>query len=205
MASSLGGSHDRDARKDRLTPSIRCAFDEKKTTAAAAVLLKEAGGTMPYIRLIKLLYLADRESWKKYGRPITGDDYVAMKYGPVLSRTLDLVKMDEAERPWGRTVQRVGRYEVALRPGQEPDLGPLSEAEIEIILDAHKFFRDLDRWKLCDLTHLLPEWSDPGDSRLPISPDDILRALGKSDEEMEESRQESTERRYFEDLFGFSG
>jgi hypothetical protein len=32
----------------------------------------------------KLLYLADRESLKKTGRPITGDRVVAMEHGPVL-------------------------------------------------------------------------------------------------------------------------
>ncbi len=200
MASSQHAAGD-DAKVERPQPTVRTTFDERKTAAAAAVLLKEAGGSMPYIRLIKLLYLADRESWKNYGRPITGDEYVAMTYGPVLSRTLDLLKMDEPERPWGRIVERIGRYEVALRAGTEPDLGPLSDAEVEIIRDAHRFYRDLDRWKLCDLTHLLPEWSDPGDSSRAISPDDILRALGKSDEEIEDSRQETTERSYFENLF----
>jgi uncharacterized phage-associated protein len=192
----------RDAEGKRVKRSITTSFDERKTAVAAGLLLKEAGGSMPYIRLIKLLYLADRESWRTLGRPITGDEYFAMKYGPVLSRTLDLVKMDNPEGPWGRIVQRSGPHDVSLREGPDADLGPLSDAEIEILKAAHNLYRDLDRWKLCDLTHLLPEWSEPGKSSRKISPDDILNALGKSGEEIEDSRQENIESSYFEALFG---
>ena len=37
-------------------------FDEAKATQAAAFFLQLRGGQMHYIKLIKLLYLADREA-----------------------------------------------------------------------------------------------------------------------------------------------
>lgn len=39
---------------------------------------------MSYLRMLKLLYLADRESLKETGHTITGDRVVAMEHGPVL-------------------------------------------------------------------------------------------------------------------------
>jgi hypothetical protein len=42
------------------------AFDEKKATEVAAFLLKMRGGKMSYLKLIKLLYLADRESLSRW-------------------------------------------------------------------------------------------------------------------------------------------
>ncbi|MCX6915882.1 MAG: Panacea domain-containing protein, partial [Verrucomicrobia bacterium] len=42
------------------------------------------------MKLIKLLYLADRTALLRWGRPITTDTYVSMDRGPVLSRVLDL-------------------------------------------------------------------------------------------------------------------
>jgi hypothetical protein len=184
-------------------PAFVSRFDERKTAAAAGVLLLEAGGAMDYIRLIKLLYLADRESWLRFNRPITGDSYVSMKYGPVLSRTLDLVKSeaspedDVSAGPWARLIAR-DRYAVRLK-GQ-PDLGPLSDAEVEILKEAHRLFEQTDKWRLCDLTHGLPEWHDPQGSAAAIYPEDILKALGKSPEEMEEARQLAAEDGYLRQL-----
>src|SRR5260370_29287174 len=84
--------------------------DPRSRAAAAGLVLQEAGGRMEYLRLIKLLGLADRESWREVNRPITGDDYVAMKCGPVASRTFDLVKTEPEEGPWARTIKREGRF-----------------------------------------------------------------------------------------------
>ncbi len=46
---------------------------------------------------------------------------------------------------------------------------------------------------MSDITHLLPEFHDPGDTSVEILPEDILRVLQKSDEEIEEIRQEALE------------
>jgi hypothetical protein len=67
--------------------SIHFSFDEQKATAAAGVLLKKCPGRrMKYIRLLKLLYIADRESLRNRGRPIVGDRYISMKKGAARSR-----------------------------------------------------------------------------------------------------------------------
>jgi uncharacterized phage-associated protein len=43
---------------------------------------------------VKFFYLADREHLARYGRPITFDKYYALWYGPVASKTLDLLEGD---------------------------------------------------------------------------------------------------------------
>jgi hypothetical protein len=40
---------------------------------------------------VKFFYLADREHFRRYGRPITFDNYYALWYGPVASSALDLL------------------------------------------------------------------------------------------------------------------
>lgn len=40
----------------------------------------------------KVLYQADRLHVMRYGRPVTGDHYVAMRHGPVPSGTYDVLK-----------------------------------------------------------------------------------------------------------------
>lgn len=187
---------------------IPTRFDERKAAGAAGVLLQKAGGQMEYMRLLKLLYLADRESWKRFNRPITGDDYVSMDQGPVLSKTYNLIRQegelgasDEALGPWARTVERVSRYDVKL--SCEPDLGPLSEAEIQVLRETYDQYGNWRLWDLVDHLHkILKEWSNPKGSSIEISPEEILRALGKSERDIKEARQDAQERADFERLLG---
>jgi uncharacterized phage-associated protein len=72
---------------------VKLAFDEVKATQAAALFLKLAGCPLNYVALIKLLYKADREAIRRFGLPITTDNYAAMKLGPVTSRIYDRIKM----------------------------------------------------------------------------------------------------------------
>ena len=43
-------------------------------------------------KISKILYFADMEHLTTYGRPITGDTYIAMDYGPVPSAIYDMFK-----------------------------------------------------------------------------------------------------------------
>jgi uncharacterized phage-associated protein len=44
---------------------------------------------MNYMRLLKLLYIAERETLGRTGRPIVGGPVTAMERGPVLLEVLD--------------------------------------------------------------------------------------------------------------------
>ena len=48
-------------------------FNEQKAAQIAAWFLGKAGGTMPHLKLMKLMYLAERESMAKHGFPMTGE------------------------------------------------------------------------------------------------------------------------------------
>jgi len=87
--------------------STQLRFNERKATQVAAQFLRLRGGRMSYMKLIKLMYLADREALLRWGRPISTDRYVSMDKGPVLSRVLDLATDgDDPSRPaiWSEQV-----------------------------------------------------------------------------------------------------
>ncbi len=170
-------------------------FKEDKATAAAAVLLKkEPLRRMPYLRLMKLLYIAERESLKRRGRPIVGDDYFNMKHGPVLSTVLNLIRSEEEDLGeadlWRSHVRKDG-FDVVL--AKDPGADALSESEVEILEAVSDRHRHLDQWKIRDLTHEFPEWRDPGESCSKISPETLLRAVGKTEEEIAEIAAEAEE------------
>ena len=167
---------------------MRFVFDDRKTAQAACWLLKQAGGTLNYMVLIKLLYLADRKSLVETGAPITGDGMVSMPHGPVLSRTLDNINMGEPVEPdpptaWYEYVSEPHNYEV--RAKKEPETEELSRYELDVLTEIYERFGGRSTWSLRDYTHTLPEWVDPQGASNPIHPETILRAAGKSEAEIQ--------------------
>ena len=47
-------------------------FNERKVAQIAAYFLHRRGGCMSHLKLMKLMYLADREAFNRFGRSITG-------------------------------------------------------------------------------------------------------------------------------------
>lgn len=178
-----------------------CHLKTLKATQAAAVLLHmESGKQMSYLRLLKLLYIADRESLRETGRSITGDHAVAMKHGPVLSGVLDLIKAKHIEAPlWSQFIKMEG-YRVALT--NDPKNGELSRYEIAKLQEVSERYAANDDWDMVEITHRFQEWirNDPGESSKPIAIEDILDAVGRSaDKEaiMQELKDQAVVDRFF--------
>jgi uncharacterized phage-associated protein len=164
---------------------VRLRFNEKKATQAAARLLELRGGRMSYLKLIKLLYLADREALLRWGRPITTDRYFAMDRGPVLSRVLDLAT--DGEDPgspciWANHITGPSNFEVELKSPAGRD--ELSDAEAALLEEVFQEHGRKSRWELVELTHKLPEWKDPQGCAVPITYRDILKAGRKTELEI---------------------
>jgi hypothetical protein len=169
-------------------------FNEKRSTQAAAEFLKKAGGKLNYMVLIKFLYLADREALLKWGTPITGDTYLSMRWGPLLSRTHDLITeefpQDEAAASfWKRHIEQQN-FDVILR--QDPGTDELSDADeglIAAIFDGYfPKYRELkfNPFEFCDFLHtILPEYktAEAGQS-FSLDHHDILVAGKKAPEEI---------------------
>lgn len=162
-------------------------YEEEKTTQLAAKFIERKGGKMNYLHLLKLMYVADRLSSLRYGVPITFDKWVAMKLGPVLSKTFDIIK-ESATRDgyWQTYIQKQG-YDVALvdKPGDSE----LSEADQEIIEEVFDQFGGMYRFDVVDFLHTLPEWkpewSAPDfNSSETMDFEEVLRANEASDEHL---------------------
>lgn len=165
----------------------------------AGYLLRKRGGRMAYIKLMKLLYLADRDFLVSFGRSMSGDNYVSMDNGPVLSKTYDLVKPGSKKADfWSTWIARESRWEVALKnelDANDDAFDELSKAEIKTLDKIFSAYGDLKRFEICELTHsLCSEWQDPQGSSSPILIKDILIAGGKTDQEADEIVQHIQER-----------
>jgi uncharacterized phage-associated protein len=174
----------------------------KLIQAAGVLLRQERREQMGYMRLLKLLYIANRESLKETGALIIADRFVAMKHGPVLSHTLDVVKGQDFRSPdWDHFVRRDG-YKIFLEKESEPGNSELSKYDIRKLEEVSRRFADTSDWDLVEHTHTFPEWkrNDPGDSSKLIPLEHILEGVGMdrkdAAEVLEALKQEAALRRF---------
>jgi uncharacterized phage-associated protein len=133
-------------------------FSTKKMIQAAAILLRQARDRMEYLRLLKLLYIADREHLRAFHRPIIGTRLVAMKNGPLHSEVYDLIKGEHIGEPlWSEYIRRDG-YEVALL--KDPGVSELSAAEVRTLAATSERHLDLSEFDLVEVTHGFSEWKE---------------------------------------------
>ncbi|MDR1007064.1 MAG: SocA family protein [Campylobacteraceae bacterium] len=174
-------------------------FEIKKILQVISYLLSLNNGKMNFLKLMKELYLIDRESIAERDTSITGDVYYSLPHGPVLSATknlLDDLKSDDIDEsnPLKDFLQFIKNpkynriYDIVLEKAPEYDL--LSEKDKEYIEKISKQFKNYSAKDIEQYTHRLPEWIDPNGSNVKIRFQDIMRALGKSEEEILIAKQE---------------
>ena len=156
-------------------------FNEQKATEAAGRLLERAG-QLDVMKLVRMLYLADREAILRWGRAITTDCYLFMKHGPVLIQISSLITEGDDPRLepsiWSAHITRPREGAVAL---QGPlDYRQLSNGELEVLDGIVRQHGARTPWELVDLTRSLPEWQDPHGSVITFDIQDILAAHGRS-------------------------
>lgn len=158
-------------------------FNERKVAQMAAFFLGQGPeGRMSHLKLMKLLYLADREAVRTFGLPISGDKPVSMPHGPVLSMTLNLMDGDIESRPggWEEWISDKENHELSLRKLFAPqDLDELSKAELSVLETVWKQFGAMGKWEIRDWTHQhCSEWKDPRGSSYPITFQSLACAVG---------------------------
>jgi uncharacterized phage-associated protein len=188
-----------------MPPKIEFRFDARRAAAAAAYLLKLHGGELNHMKLIKLLYVADRTSLDRFGRPIVGDRYVSMKHGPVLSRVYNFIKEEDGTPSvWSVLIER-GPDKMTVRLlDNDPSFDALSAADLEILEEIAALYKEWNQYKLRDMTHQeFEEWQNPGTSSRELPVERVLEVgLKKSPEEIARVRQSAAEKKHFENIFG---
>jgi uncharacterized phage-associated protein len=176
-------------------------FNFDKTLQAAAVLLELDGQRMERIRLLKLLYIADRELLAESGRILTGDKALALKHGPVLGQVYDLIRGEAYKAgEWNRYIH-TDNHAIELRG--DPGRGDLSRREVAKLKEVSDRHRDKDEWEIVEETHAFPEWIEHYvDGTATVIPwEAALVAQGKA-ELIEIIERNEADRRYFDQVLG---
>lgn len=131
------------------------------------------------LKLVKLIYLSDREHLKKFGFPILNDRLVSMPQGPVNSLSLDLINGNVECAEWDDIISDRDNYCVGHKERVgESSFDELSEAEIDSLERVWKEFGAMNKWEIRDWTHdNCPEWEDPKGGASDIPYERVLKYL----------------------------
>ena len=111
-------------------------FDKEKSLNALLYVANRVQ-RKDFHKIFKIIYFADRQHLADWGRPITGDTYIAMEAGPVPSRLYDMLKIVRGDSYLPDT-EGLGKYFqvenwMYVRPLQDADLNKLSANEQEAL------------------------------------------------------------------------
>jgi uncharacterized phage-associated protein len=149
---------------------IRFRFDPQKLVQALAFFSQRGVRDLDKMKAAKLLFHADKCHLLKYGRPVIGDQYACMEYGPVPSTSLnvmrDVIDQDPSFPPVVKdlfdeylTVERpFFRKYAVFRARKEADLDVFSDSDIEALDYALKNHGSKPAWKLSQESHEEPAW-----------------------------------------------
>jgi hypothetical protein len=157
--------------------SMQFIFDIRKAVAATGFLCELNGGRVDMLKVIKMLYIADRKALLSWHRPITGDAFWSLENGPIVSRIYDLIRgrICGPEMEIWRSFFNPGEDDtVSLREDARVDTKPLSRREKEALEEAYHRIQPLSIGQVIDYVHRFPEWKDPGKSSVPIDPRTIF-------------------------------
>lgn len=121
--------------------------------------------TADKIKLVKLIYLADKYHLLCYGRTITNDDYYAMENGPVGTTVKDVLSLDEFNisregfKYASKLIERIDNNTFKAKPTEEEvSFDMLSKTDKEALDFIVETFGNMRSWDLKEYTHKYPEW-----------------------------------------------
>lgn len=159
-------------------PEAAFGFDHQKSVQTIAYFVRKAGGSAEKLKLIKLIYLADRLSFTRRGKPINFDSYFSLPHGPVASTALNGMDHNLREPAWEALALAENRKDITIVGEVADDY--LSRADRSILDDTWNQFGGMTSSQIRNWTHKhCAEYVEVGPAKsLPIDLSEILTQVG---------------------------
>jgi len=161
-----------------------------------------------YLKLIKLLYIANKEAWKRWDVGLTTDKPVSMPMGPVFSNLYDFIMGKHTNKKdqnyWNGFFYTDNDKFNLITIGENGQLptGELSRREWHILDHVDSKYHNVSWESMINRVHdknEFPEVEETNSSK-PILLKDILRSVGRTEDEareiLEEREQFDKEKRF---------
>ncbi len=143
--------------------------------------------------ILKLRYFADKLHMASYGFMASGDDYYALKFGPVGSHTYNLLKAARGERNGfihpalvEAALGNIVVEEKNVRPLRDANLDVLAPSDLECLERAVAIYGQMSFRKMTEISHdaaWLKTWNS--DDTEMMVPTDIAGTLDNANEVLE--------------------
>ncbi|MDD4490401.1 MAG: Panacea domain-containing protein [Paludibacter sp.] len=163
---------------------FQISFNESKTINAVLYIVSRLK-RKDFHKVFKILYFSDREHLNEYGRPITGDKYIAMNDGPVPTNLYDIFKSVRGDgyfKEFGKAFEKyfsVVDWDI-IRSNKEPDLRKLSKTDLKHIDKSISLYSDMSWDEIKEKSHDYA-WSNTARNK-EINFEDIIREAGGNDD-----------------------
>ncbi len=120
--------------------------EHKRINAILFFACKEADNKINRLKLMKLLWLADRTHLTRYGRLILQDTYCALEHGPVPSKTKEISDNGVDDK-----FSVVGDFIIEAEDNYEDKY--FSSSDIEVMEEIWENYGGMNRFTLRDISH----------------------------------------------------
>jgi len=114
--------------------------------------------------ILKLLFFADKDHLNEWGRPIVGDRYYALPYGPVAQMTYDILKREPLALEELKTANHELPFEVrnsyCVHAHRAPNLDRLSDTDVAALEGTWERYAHLDFARRTDESHRHPAYKN---------------------------------------------
>ncbi len=156
-------------------------FRSRKAAQLCAYFAVKSEGMIEKLKLIKLLYFAERKFLYENHHPILFDEYYSLPHGPICSGALNVIDGIIHGEIWDDYIARNGNVVVAMRKFSRDELDEVSDAELSVVDDIWQKFGRMTASQLRNYSHEhCPEYTETT-GRVPISYKQIFEALGEED------------------------
>ena len=178
-------------------------FSEKKALEVLVWIASEWPGVVTRYFACKTLYFADVAHLNDFGCPISGDEYVAMKNGPVPSFFYNLMKKQTRDGDIKidldtsiKTIESEGSNNIEIKALREANLDCFSKCETEYLKRALNYCKSKSFGELLEETHKHPAWINAWNKRglkgnYPVDYEDMVRQDHPHREELLEEIREN--------------
>ena len=155
-------------------------FSPEKAVQLISLFLIKAGGSLEKLKLIKLIYLADRRFFELYGEPILWDEYYSLPQGPICSSALNCIDKNIASELSDAFFSAADNRNIQIE--EHIEIGcfdHLCEAEINVADSVWQEHGAKTASQLRNYTHSnCPEYVLLEHGRIRIPYENILAAVG---------------------------
>ncbi|MCY3787767.1 MAG: Panacea domain-containing protein, partial [Gemmatimonadetes bacterium] len=128
-------------------------FRSRKAAQICAYFATQSEGTIEKLKLIKMIYLAERKYLFAHHHPMLFDEFYSLPHGPICSSTLNGINGTLGDSFWDEYIARNGNIVVAVKAVARDDLDEISDAEMAVIEEVWEEFSKMTASQIRNYTH----------------------------------------------------